>query len=126
MAIKGDEVYGEGLGGWSCCQVDSSSIAISQIHEFERETVAKERGGGHEVDGCTDGAGAADHGLRGGWTDAGGFCGVIKRGEEIWPTWWLSAHFCQGENGKSKCTKRREGESPEPTQEDLNFHQRKI
>ena len=71
-------MYGEGLGGWSCCQVDSSSSAISQIHEFERETVAKERGGGHEVDGCTDGAGAADHGLRGGWTDAGGFCGVIK------------------------------------------------
>ena len=35
------EEYGEGLGGWSCCQVDSSSGAISRTRWFKAKMIAK-------------------------------------------------------------------------------------
>jgi hypothetical protein len=50
-----------------------------------------------ELDGCSDGAGAADDGLRWGWKEADVFSVEIDGGEEIWPTWWSSGHFCHGE-----------------------------
>ena len=40
------EEYGEGLGGWSCCQVDSSSGAISPNSWIRMETIAKATGDG--------------------------------------------------------------------------------
>jgi hypothetical protein len=50
-----------------------------------------------EIDDCSDGAGAADNGLRWGWKEADVFSVEIDGGEEIWPTWWSSGHFCHGE-----------------------------
>ena len=50
-----------------------------------------------ELNVCSDGEGAADDGLRGGRKEASVFSIEINGGEEIWPTWWSSGHFCHGE-----------------------------
>ena len=48
------------LSGW---QQQRCHLVNSWI---QRKMVAKEKGDGHELDGCLDGSGAADNGLRGG------------------------------------------------------------
>lgn len=75
-----------------------------------------------ELDGCSDGAGAADDGLRWGWKEADVFSVEIDGGEEIWPTWWSSGHFCHGEM-KITLFARKEGRERE---NDLNLYLRKI
>jgi hypothetical protein len=62
------------LSGW---QQQRCHLVNSWI---QREMVAKEMRDGHELDGCFDGSGAADDGLRGAWKDAGVFGGEMERG----------------------------------------------
>ena len=57
-------------------------------------------GDGNEFDDCSDGSGAADDGLRGGWEDVGVFGVEFGGWEQIWLTWWSPGRFRHDENEK--------------------------
>jgi hypothetical protein len=76
---------------------------------------------GHEFDGCSEGASAAeDNGLWGGWENVVVFGVKIKGGEEIRPTWWWNRGFLSW--WKEKGGERFEFLS----KKDLNFYLRKL
>ena len=113
--------------GWSCCLVDSSRQCHLTNSLVRTQDGCERMGDGRELEGCSEGAAAADDGPMGGRKDAVVFGVDIKGGEKIWQPLWPSGRFRHGEMKMAKQA-REAGERKERplTLCDLNFYLRKL